>query len=153
MTATEKELVFDSWVKFIKNGFSFKDLSKQLYEHFRLHCHVIAYYDIKRFYEQFFSSGDETIRFIGHFDRAAMTDDRYLSEWFNAEYVDINTAMVDELEKYLPVLYAAAREKQRKADLLQAQKLLERYGLSLNDAVRVEDQEKTAPEAVQISLF
>jgi hypothetical protein len=155
LSASEKEKTFSDWTRFLKNGLQRQDFTKRLYNHLHLHCGFIAHYNIHGFFEEYFLSGDDSIRFLEHFDRAKLKNNWWSSLKMTGAYSDLNNAMVDAAEKYLPVLYAQATAAQKTRDLNIADALLSRHGLSLTDAVKPASGTPTtaAAPAVQGSLF
>ncbi|HLM60331.1 MAG TPA: hypothetical protein VK308_05990, partial [Pyrinomonadaceae bacterium] len=113
LSIAEKEKVFKNWVRFVKNGFKWSDFTDALYKHLTLHCDFIAHFNRLGFHEEYFLTGADKIRFIEQFDRKKLNHNWWFSLKTTGDYSDINNAMIDELEKYLPVLYAAATAEQK----------------------------------------
>jgi hypothetical protein len=51
--------------------------------------------------------------------------------WLEGDYGDLAKAMIEEASSYIPELMEKAQEKQRTADLAEAQRLLAKHGLEL----------------------
>lgn len=151
----EKEKVLKNWIRFVSNGFARNDFTKALYAHLMNHADFIAHCNIHGFFDEYFTTGADKIRFLEQFDRQKMHGrDSWAAYKLTGDYSDINNAMVDELAKYLPVLYAAATAEQKQLDLTVAEQLLARHGLTLTNAVKpVSAQTATAAAGTQVSLF
>lgn len=134
MSAEEKEKVLAQWLRFLKNGLQWQDFTKQLYQYLHLHCDFIAHYNIHGFYEEYFLNGADKIRFLNQFDWKEFTKNGWYAYKLTGEYGDLNSAMVEAAEKFLPVLYAGAKNEQKQKDLLIAERLLARHGLTLADS-------------------
>jgi N12 class adenine-specific DNA methylase/2'-5' RNA ligase len=131
MSAKDKQLTFKAWITFLRNGLQQKDFTKRLYEQLHQHMGFIAHYNINGFYEEYFLHGEDTERFIQHFDLA---DHRYGPDstngfWMNSDTAkDLNRAMVDEAAPYLPGLLEKAAAGQKAEDLAEAQRLQAKHG-------------------------
>jgi hypothetical protein len=155
LSASEKEKILADWTRFLKNGLKRQDFTKRLYHHLHQHCDFIAHYNQEGFFSEYFLTGDDSMRFLEHFDRAKLKNNWWSSLKLTGAYSDLNNAMIDDAAKYLPVLYAQANAAQKKRDLTVADALLSRYGLTLTEAVKPASgtiQTATAA-AVQGSLF
>lgn len=154
LSAAEKEKILALWIRFLKNNFQRNDFTHQLYNYLMNHADFIAHYSIHGFYAEYFTTGEDKIRFLKQFDRAEMKKCHWYSMKLTGDYSDLNNAMVDEAAKYLGVLYAGARQEQKTRDLTIANHLLAKYGLTLENAVKPLQTAKTAmPEATQANLF
>jgi len=105
MTADEKCKVLKAWIRFVKGGFNFKHFTKALYSHLTLHCSFIAHYNRNGFYDTYFSDPEDTLRFLGQFDRSqGCISVEYGSPYWitDGDYSDINSAMVDAVSDLLP---------------------------------------------------
>ena len=130
MSAREKELVLRAWVRFLKHGLRFADFTKRLYEHLIQHCSFIAHYNRSGFYQTYFESGEDTVRFLRQFDKSGECRSvEYGGPWLCGEYADLNGAMVEEAVPYIPKLIESAQQAQRDADLAEARRLLAKHGL------------------------
>ena len=131
MSARGKELALRAWVRFLKRGLRFADFTKRLYEHLHLHCSFIAHYNRGGFYATYFESGDDTARFLSQFDgRGECRSVEYGGTmWLQGEYADLNRAMVEEAEPYIPKLVNDAEQAQRETDLREAHRLLAKHGI------------------------
>jgi len=129
MSAREKGLVLKAWVRFLKRGLRFADFTKRLYGHLIQHCSFIAHYNRDGFYQTYFESGEDTVRFLSQFDkRGECRSVEYGGPWLCGGYADLNGAMVEEAAPYLPALIESARQSQRDADLAEAGRLLAKHG-------------------------
>jgi len=154
LSIAQKEKVIKNWIAFIKSGFKRTQFTEALYHHLTLHCDFIAHYSIHGFYEEYFTTGADKIRFIEQFDRKKIGNNWWFSFKITGAYSDLNNAMIDELEKYLSVCYAAANAEQKQLDLSVAERLLAQHGLTLSDSVKpVKSQAATVGAATQINLF
>ena len=154
LSAKNKHLVLKDWIAFIKHGFGWNQFTKRLYSYLIAHAGFIAHYDVHGFFEEYFTTGADKIRFIEQFDRRKIKNNWWYLFKTTGDYSDLNNAMIDELEKFLPVFYAAAFAEQKRLDLAIAEKLLNGYGLEL--AVSVKPQgfaKETALFAAQGNLF
>jgi len=133
MSARQKRLVLNAWVRFLKNGLRFQDFSDRLYWHFILHCSFIAHHDRAGFYRTYFENGEDTARFLFEFDKRG--EFRLVeygpSWWFSRDYEDINGAMVEEASGYIPGLREKAQAKAREADLAEARRLAAKHGFQV----------------------
>lgn len=133
LSAREKQLVLNAWVRFLKNGLRFEDFSDRLYRHLTLHCSFIAHYNRAGFYQTYFENGEDTARFLAQFDKR--TDCRSVEYggawWLNGDYEDINGAMIEEAAEYIPALLESAGAKAREADLAEAQRLAAKHGFEV----------------------
>jgi len=131
MSAREKELVLKAWVRFLKHGLRSADFTKRLYGHLIQHCSFIAHYNRGGFYQTYFESGEDTVRFLSQFDkRGECRSVEYGGSWWlHGSYADLNGAMVEEAAPYVPSLIENAESVQRDADLAEAGRLLAKHGL------------------------
>lgn len=131
MSARDKQLVLNAWVRFLKHGLRFADFTKRLYEHLHLHCSFIAHYDRAGFYATYFENGEDTASFLSQFDkRGECRSVEYGGSWWlQGEYADLNGAMVEEAAKRIPELLGEAQAKQRESDVAEANRLLSKHGL------------------------
>ena len=140
MSAQEKELVLEDWVRFLKalledDGKTeidrhgnempklFKAFRKRLYEHLHLHYGFIAHYDRWGFFQTYFADGDGTIEFLSRFENNAKS--------CCEDYDDLNAAMVEEATPLIPKIVERAEVKQQNEDLATASALLAKHGLQL----------------------
>lgn len=141
MTAREKEKVLRDWERFLKNGCRRADFTKDLYHHLIDHCSFIAHYDINGFYETYFVRGDDTVHFLSQFSRSkgCRSIEYGNTYWIRGgndvaeQYCDINNAMVDTATKYIPVLTAGAKARQKDFDLHMARLLLAKHGKEIKE--------------------
>lgn len=138
MSAREKERVLRQWETFLKSGCTREKFTKPLYHHLTQHCSFIAHYNLGGFFGTYFEEGDSTVRFLSQFDDSDGTP-RSIEygggRWYTQhEYNDINAAMCQVAGKYIPVLVATARKKQRDKDVSRADALLAKHGLSRREA-------------------
>lgn len=133
MSAREKRLVLNAWVRFLKNGLRLEDFSDKLYRHLTLHCSFIAHFERGCFYQTFFENGEDTARFLSQFDkRGEFRLVEYGARWwFSEDYEDINGAMVEEASGYIPGLLEKAQAKAREADLAEARRLAAKHGFEV----------------------
>lgn len=133
MSAREKRLVLNAWVRFLKNGMRFEDFSDRLYRHLTLHCSFIAHYDRSGFYQTYFANGEDAARFFTQFDkRGECHSVEYGGAWWlSKEYEDINGAMIEEASEYIPGLLDWAWQRAREADLAEAKRLASKHGLQV----------------------
>ena len=131
LSARDKRLVLKAWVRFLKNGLRFEDFTTRLYEHLYLRSSVIAHYNRAGFYAEYFERGEDTVRFLSQFDnRGECRSVEYAGPWWlDAEYADLNQAMLEEGSKYIPALIEKAQTAQRDADIAEAHRLLAKHGL------------------------
>lgn len=130
MTAEEKEKVLKAWKRFIKNDFDRKFFTERLYKHLTLHCSFIAHYDKAGFYSTYFHHPEDAVRFIKQFDK----DFDYISTeygtdiWISVgDFVDLNLAMCQEIEKFKEELYKKLKEKVKQDILSQIHLLQNKY--------------------------
>jgi hypothetical protein len=135
MSARDKELVLKAWVRFLRNGLSFENFSRRLYEHLHLHCSFIAHYHRAGFYSTYFENGEDKVRFLSQFDKR---NDRRRSveyggtSWLEGDYGDLAVAMIEEASPYVPKLIEQAQARQHEADIAEAQRLLAKHGHELH---------------------
>src|SRR5919202_5205674 len=94
MTAKEKEQVLKQWETFLKHGLQSAHFTGKLYKHLTLHCSFIAHYNIHGFYETYFESPEQSLKFLSQFDReqGAYSVEYGWTYWLQDEYSDINNA-------------------------------------------------------------
>ena len=133
MSAREKALVQKAWVRFLKNGLREEDFSDRLYQHLHLHCSFIAHYDRAGFYATYFENGEDTTRFLSQFDkRGECRSVEYgWSWWIGGDYMDVNTAMIEEASGYIPTLTEQASGQAKDADLAEARRLAAEHGFKI----------------------
>jgi hypothetical protein len=133
MSAREKQLLLNAWVRFLKNGLRFEDFSDRLYRHLTLHCSFIAHYNRAGFYQTYFENGEDSARFLAQFDKSGECHsvEYGASWWLNGDHEDINGAMIEEASRYIPGLLAKAQAKAREADLAEARKLAAKHGFEV----------------------
>ena len=156
MSAQQKEKVMKQWICFLESNLQQRFFLPELYQHIYMRSNLIAHFDRKRFYERYFTSGDGKIEFLEHFD-----EEKKASAWIAdprraRDYDDLNAAMIEGARKYLPVLYASAIAEQRDADLELVERLLNRHGMTISNAVSLERRAAVAAAAaaaVQGDLF
>jgi len=134
MSAKEKQKVLRHWASFLASGLTWEKFTKLLYHHLTQHCSFIAHYDRERFYQHYFTSGDQKVHFLSQFDNS-QGDPRSIEYgghwWLDGDYEDINRVMCDVAAHYIPDLVNRAKEEQRRHDLAVAAMLLERHGIDL----------------------
>ncbi len=137
MTAQQKSRVLQAWRRFLHGGLGESQFTKALYTHLYIGVPFIAHYDQQGFYNACFRHGDDTIRFF-----ATLRDfiEGPMSNLRNPDYDDINRALIAELNACEADLVAAARAKQKAADLAAADKLLAKHGLTRNMAALSNNQ-------------
>ena len=130
MSAREKGLTLNAWVRFLKGGLRFGDFSRRLYQHLHLHCQFIAHYDRAGFYRTYFERGEDTVRFLSQFDqRGECRSVEYgMTIWCDGDYGDLAKAMIEEAAPYIPKLITEAQAREREADLGEAKRLLAKHG-------------------------
>lgn len=134
MTAKEKEMVLKQWKIFIKNGMKAEHFTDRLYNHLSLHCSFIAHYNRGGFYETYFVNPEDTIRFIGQFDkdRGNISIEYGMKCWLtDPDYNDLNQAMCDAIEPYKRGIYQGRANAERERDINQATALLKKHGILL----------------------
>ncbi len=131
MTAREKELVLAQWKRFVERGFNFKHFTERIYKQLTLHASFIAHFNRSGFFSTYFENPEATIRFLNQFDRDfGYQSAEYGSTWWlEGDYVDINRAMCEVVEKVKGRLYAELAQKVRGRDLAIASHLLARHGM------------------------
>lgn len=132
MTAEEKEKVLRQWKTFLKHGLQFKHFMPALYNHLIQHCSFIAHYDRQGFYDTYFETPTDTIRFFRQFDRDTGHESvEYGGAWWlNGDYEDINKAMCEVFDPYKKRFYERLTKTQRDQDMSQARALLEKHGVA-----------------------
>lgn len=130
MSACDKELVLKAWVRFLKHGLRWEDFIDRLYNHLHLHCSFIAHYNRRGFYDEYFESGEDTVRFLSQFDkRGDCSSVEYGGGWRHGQYEDLAEAMIEEAAAYIPELMRTAALKERNDDIAEAKRLLAKHGL------------------------
>jgi hypothetical protein len=131
MTAREKELVLKAWIRFLKHGLRWQDFSHWLYKHLHLHCGFIAHYNRLGFYETYFVSGEETVRFLSQFDKRGecLSVEFGGTMWSSGDCEDLKRAMIEEGQAFIPKLIESAQAKQRDSNVAAAHALLKKHGL------------------------
>jgi hypothetical protein len=137
MSGKEKEVVLNTWTRFLKNGCKFHDFTDALYRHLTLHCSFIAHYDRPGFYEFYFgTSRSATIRFIDQFDPAkpGISAEIGMTYWLNGPTgADLNRAMREASAPYTSKLRELFLLDRKQRDLAQATALAAKYGMTLRD--------------------
>lgn len=133
MSTSEKVTVLNAWKRFLKNELSFSCFTKALYHHLIQHCCFIAHYSRFGFYEYYFADHPkQALRFLSQFDKklgnvsVEYGSDGWLTQ---ADYHDINGAMVDVFELYKVALYQRLQKQAYEVDIAAAKTLLSRHGL------------------------
>ena len=134
MSARGKGLLLKAWVRFLKRGLRLEDFSRRLYEHLHLHCQFIAHYDRAGFYQTYFENGEDTVRFLSQFDKRGdcRSVEYGMTSWQEGAYEDLARAMIEEASAYIPELSGKAQARQRKADIVEARRLLAKHGLEFH---------------------
>jgi len=155
LPADTKHLILKNWIAFTRSGFAWEQFTERLYAYLMGNCGFVAHYNRAGFWHTYFTSGDDKIRFIEQFDRRKAKNNWKMEIYASGSYSDLFNAMVSEMEKYLSVHYAACASEQKQLDLEKCEKLLNRHGLTLADALR--RGANCAPSAMetatQVSLF
>ncbi len=119
MTAQQKRRILGDWVRFFKNGATFKRFTKRLYEHLIQHCSYIAHFSRRGFHETYFADPEALQRFLDQFDRSrgCVSTEYGMTYWIrdgndvSAAYYDLNDALVDAIADMLPALREQARKR------------------------------------------
>ncbi len=119
MTAQQKRRVLGDWVRFFKNGATFKRFTKRLYEHLTLHCSYIAHFNRHGFFDTYFGNPEGLQHFLDQFDRSkgCVSTEYGMTYWIrdgndvSAEYYDLNNALVDAIADMLPALRERAGQR------------------------------------------
>ena len=135
MSAREKLLVLNAWVRFLKNGMRFEDFSERLYKHLTLHCSFIAHYNRAGFYATYFESGEGTAQFLSQFDKRGDCRSWEMggSWWLGGDFEDLNRAMIEEASPFIPALLEQARVEAREVDLAEARRLAAKHGFEVRE--------------------
>lgn len=142
MSAKDKKLVLNDWDRFLqalvtdaekvyvdKYGNElpkpFRKFTKRLYEHLHLHCSFIAHYDRLGFYNTYFIDFSDTVGFIRQFD---IDFDCFSVEygknyWIRGDYEDLNTAMIEAMNKYKTNIYLKIEKKEQQKDFEEIKRL------------------------------
>jgi hypothetical protein len=126
MTAEEKGKVLKDWQRFIGRGFSKTDFTKSLYDHLIQHCSFIAHYNRHGFYSSYFEDPEDTMRFLNQFDEdfGCKSVEYGMDYWLkDADYDDINAAMVNAFEPHKRAIYTELKQKAKEMKLKQMEKL------------------------------
>ena len=136
MSAREKRLVLQAWVRFLKRGLRSADFTDRLYRHLHLHCRFIAHYHRAGFYGTYFEQEATVAQFLSQFDRRGECRSvEYGGDgWLQGEYADLNRAMVEEGAAYIPAPIEQAQVTERNADLAHAYALLAKHGQRPDEA-------------------
>ena len=105
----------------MQHGLQRAHFTEKLYKHLTLHCSFIAHYNIHGFYETYFESPEQSLKFLSQFDReqGAYSVEYGNPYWLLGEYSDINNAMLDVYSKYKNDLTAKLKNgKEAKWQLL-----------------------------------
>ena len=137
MTAREKARVLRNWETFLKHGCKKEHFTKALYSHLIMHCSFIAHYDINGFYSTYFEEGEDTVHFLSQFDNSKgipRSVEIGMTYWItDGDYYDINIAMCQVAAQYIPALVDTAKRKQKEVDILRAEALLAKHGITLKE--------------------
>ena len=137
LSASEKRLILNAWITFLRHGCLLEHFSQRLYDHLYLHCSFIAHYDRHGFYDFYFSKPNErTARFLDQFDpdKPGISAELGAAFWLNhATGADLNQAMREVAGPYIAKLRHVFSEKERQADLAVASRLAAKYGKQLSD--------------------
>jgi len=126
MSSDEKEKVLKDWQRFVESDFDKARFTKPLYNHLIQHCSFIAHYNQSGFYGSYFEDPEDTMRFIKQFDRdqGCVSVEYGMTHWLNNDdYRDINTAMVEIMERYKADTYPRLKQKFKDMKLRQMEKL------------------------------
>ena len=156
MTAKEKAQVLKAWESFLRNHLEpdsgenvltergylptnkFRRFTKALYEHLHQHCSFIAHYDRAGFFAEYFVNPEDTIRFLGQFDRdhgCGSVEYGGADWWLKGDCADINNAMTDVFTGYKAALYKMLQAQAMGKDIAKAQALLAKHGIALTGVV------------------
>lgn len=135
MSAERKGQVLRQWELFLASGLAPEKFTSTIYDHLHLHCSFIAHYDKWGFFSTYFRTGEGREHFLSQFDDRETPKPTSVeyggTHWLIGDHEDINREMIRVARKYIPVLIAEARVKQRASDLAEATKLLARHGIEL----------------------
>lgn len=133
MTAKEKEMVLKQWITFIKNGMKAEHFTDRIYKHLSLHCSFIAHFDRRGFYSTYFERPEDTIRFIGQFDKdqGNRSIEYGGQSWLTSiDYNDLSQAMCDVIESYKKEIYRTRRNTEMERDIEISKGLMRKHGLT-----------------------
>ena len=130
MSAKEKAQVLKAWEIFLRGGCRPEDFTKALYKHLHLHCGYIAHFNIRGFYDVYFTTGQGTVDFLEYFQEE---NKRRLPWPAYRDYQDLTNAMLEVVTRYGPLLIQQALARQRKADIAHARALLAKHGIDLKE--------------------
>jgi hypothetical protein len=150
MSAQEKLRVYRAWERFLKNGCSKAQFTRELYHHFTQHCSFIAHYDRHGFYSVYFERiTPQLFRFFDQFDpgKPGVSAEYGTTHWLGelTTGADLNHAMREAAGPYLPRLRQHFEEVRRQTDIAVARQLLAGYGLTVVAAVQ------NNPESVPVA--
>lgn len=126
-TAEQKKKALESFLRVLETR-DLEKMDKNLYNHLHLHCGFIAHYDIHGFRAEY--SGQEFRRFVQHFDQNNPNFFGWLMG-LDAEYGDINRAMVKAATAMAPEIYKELDDQLAAAEVVLCKKLAEKHGLTL----------------------
>jgi hypothetical protein len=130
MTAAEKDRVLKAWRRFIKGGLKWTQFTQAIYDHLIQHASFIAHFNRAGFYNTYFRTGDDRLRFLNMF--LTGTSCEYGdSHWLHGEYADINAALCAVVKDFHADLAAHAKAMQREQDVAEATRLLGKHGLNV----------------------
>lgn len=115
MSAGEKRRVLGHWVKFLESGFIPHSFTQDLYAHLINHASFIAHFNRIGFHTFYFADPSATQRFLDQFDRdkGCRSVEYGDTGWINdADYRDINGAMVDAATERMTELRRLAHERE-----------------------------------------
>lgn len=133
MTSKDKELVLKQWITFIKNDMMFVHFTDRIYKHLSLHCSFIAHFSKVGFYNTYFVNPEDTIKFIGQFDRdkGNMSIEYGGRLWIiDPDYNDLNQSMCKVVELYKEEVYRTRSNIIIQRDIENAKALMRKHGLT-----------------------
>ena len=117
MTGREKELILKAWIRFVKSGCRYKDLSGTLRKYLSDHCSFMRTYSRSVFHQNYFDNYKNKCKFLNQFDRTkkCLSAEKGTLDWLtDSDYGDLNNAMINAVAPYLETLYERDEETEER---------------------------------------
>lgn len=130
MPGIEKRIVYRDWERFVVSRFAFKLFTDKLYKHLIYHCAFIAHYNKVGFFSYYFMEDNQRkIAFIEQFVSGRSVEYGDMTWLTGDDYRDINTAMMELMQKYSDKLKSELNEAVFKEDMEKIKSIMDKHRL------------------------